>query len=78
VRRVRQNHTSYARHESERYGSRLSQSFGTVSSVPAASCCFTTVAGLLTHIAEHTQRHVGQAISAAKLSRVEGKDTGPA
>lgn len=27
----------------------------------------TTVAGLLTHIAEHTQRHVGQAISAAKL-----------
>jgi uncharacterized damage-inducible protein DinB len=29
----------------------------------------TTVAGLLTHIAEHTQRHVGQAISAAKLSR---------
>lgn len=30
----------------------------------------TTVAGLLTHIAEHTQRHVGQAISAAKWSRV--------
>jgi uncharacterized damage-inducible protein DinB len=30
----------------------------------------TTVAGLLTHIAEHTQRHVGQAISAAKLARV--------
>ena len=29
-----------------------------------------TVAGLLTHIAEHTQRHVGQAISAAKLARV--------
>ncbi len=28
----------------------------------------TTVIGLLTHIAEHTQRHVGQAISAAKLS----------
>lgn len=27
----------------------------------------TTVAGLLTHIAEHTQRHVGQAIGAAKL-----------
>jgi uncharacterized damage-inducible protein DinB len=26
----------------------------------------TTVIGLLTHIAEHTQRHVGQAISAAK------------
>ena len=29
----------------------------------------TTVAGLLTHIAEHTQRHIGQAISAAKLSK---------
>lgn len=29
----------------------------------------TTVAGLLVHIAEHTQRHVGQAISAAKLAR---------
>jgi uncharacterized damage-inducible protein DinB len=28
----------------------------------------TTVIGLLTHIAEHTQRHVGQAISAAKLA----------
>jgi uncharacterized damage-inducible protein DinB len=32
----------------------------------------TTVIGLLTHIAEHTQRHVGQAISAAKLARVSG------
>ena len=30
----------------------------------------TTVISLLTHIAEHTQRHVGQAISAAKLARV--------
>lgn len=29
----------------------------------------TTVIGLLTHIAEHTQRHVGQAIAAAKLAR---------
>jgi len=29
----------------------------------------TTVAGLLTHIAEHIQRHVGQAISAAKLAQ---------
>ncbi|MBV8732164.1 MAG: DinB family protein [Acidobacteriia bacterium] len=28
----------------------------------------TTVIGLLTHIAEHTARHVGQAISAAKLA----------
>ncbi len=27
----------------------------------------TTVAGLLTHIAEHTQRHVGEAIITAKL-----------
>lgn len=32
----------------------------------------TTVAGLLTHIAEHTQRHVGQAISAARLIRASG------
>jgi uncharacterized damage-inducible protein DinB len=30
----------------------------------------TTVIGLMTHIAEHTQRHVGQAISAAKLARM--------
>jgi len=30
----------------------------------------TTVIGLLTHIAEHTQRHVGEAICAAKLARV--------
>jgi uncharacterized damage-inducible protein DinB len=29
----------------------------------------TTVTGLLTHIAEHTQRHVGQAICAAKVVR---------
>lgn len=32
-----------------------------------------TVIGLLTHIAEHTQRHVGQAISAAKWARVMAK-----
>jgi len=30
----------------------------------------TTVIGLLVHISEHTQRHVGQAISAAKLARL--------
>lgn len=30
----------------------------------------TTVIGLLTHIAEHTQRHVGQAIVCAKLAAV--------
>ncbi len=30
----------------------------------------TTVIGLLVHIAEHTQRHLGQAISAAKLARL--------
>ena len=30
----------------------------------------TTVIGLLVHIAEHTQRHVGQAICAAHLARV--------
>jgi uncharacterized damage-inducible protein DinB len=29
----------------------------------------TTVIGLLTHVAEHTQRHVGQAISAAKWAK---------
>jgi uncharacterized damage-inducible protein DinB len=28
----------------------------------------TTVIGLLTHIAEHTMRHVGQAVNAAKLA----------
>ena len=32
----------------------------------------TTVIGLLVHIAEHTQRHVGQAIGAAKLARADG------
>jgi uncharacterized damage-inducible protein DinB len=32
----------------------------------------TTVIGLLTHIAEHTQRHIGQAISACKWARVTG------
>lgn len=30
----------------------------------------TTVIGLIVHIAEHTQRHVGQAIGAWKLTRV--------
>lgn len=30
----------------------------------------TTVIGLLVHIAEHTQRHLGQAIAAAHLARV--------
>lgn len=29
----------------------------------------TTVIGLLTHIAEHTQRHVGEAICAARIAR---------
>ena len=32
----------------------------------------TTVIGLLTHIAEHTQWHAGQAISAANWARVPG------
>jgi hypothetical protein len=31
----------------------------------------TTVIGLLVHIAEHTQRHVGQAIGAAQLARAQ-------
>jgi uncharacterized damage-inducible protein DinB len=35
----------------------------------------TTVIGLLVHIAEHTQRHVGQAISAAKSLRQHAPDT---
>jgi hypothetical protein len=30
----------------------------------------TTVIGLVVHIAEHTQRHLGQAIAAAKLARL--------
>jgi uncharacterized damage-inducible protein DinB len=30
------------------------------------------VIGLLTHIAEHTQRHVGQAIAAARLAKATG------
>jgi hypothetical protein len=37
----------------------------------------TTVIGLLTHIAEHTTRHVGEAISAAKLVRVYSSNTDP-
>ena len=32
----------------------------------------TTVIGLITHIAEHTPRHVGQAIGAAKLAKAMG------
>jgi uncharacterized damage-inducible protein DinB len=36
----------------------------------------TTVLGLLVHIAEHTQRHVGQAIAAAQLARVWAEPTG--
>ena len=35
----------------------------------------TTVIGLLVHIAEHTQRHLGQAIGAARLARVCGDDS---
>ena len=34
----------------------------------------TTVIGLLVHIAEHTQRHVGQAIAAAQLVRSQVHD----
>lgn len=37
----------------------------------------TTVIGLLTHLAEHTQRHVGQAICAAKLCRALGAAQAP-
>jgi hypothetical protein len=31
----------------------------------------TTVIGLLVHIAEHTQRHLGQAITTAKVLRAD-------
>jgi hypothetical protein len=34
-----------------------------------------TVIGLVVHIAEHTQRHLGQAISAAKLARAASRST---
>ncbi|MBK5293450.1 MAG: DUF664 domain-containing protein [Acidobacteriia bacterium] len=34
----------------------------------------TTVQGLLVHIAEHTQRHVGQAVTTARLLRLRGLD----
>ena len=37
----------------------------------------TTVMGLLVHIAEHTQRHLGQAIGAAQLARACGGDEEP-
>lgn len=37
----------------------------------------TTVIGLIVHIAEHTQRHVGQAICAAKLVRAVARDAEP-
>src|SRR5579871_2475303 len=36
----------------------------------------TTVIGLLAHIAEHTQRHAGQAIAAAKLARIGNLSAG--
>jgi uncharacterized damage-inducible protein DinB len=35
----------------------------------------TTVIGLLTHIAEHTQRHVGQAICVAKLVQAKASES---
>ena len=37
----------------------------------------TTVMGLLVHIAEHTQRHLGQAIGAAQLARKTGQEACP-
>jgi uncharacterized damage-inducible protein DinB len=36
----------------------------------------TTVAGLLTHIAEHTQRHLGQAITTAKFVAQTSRSAG--
>ena len=35
----------------------------------------TTVHGLIVHIAEHTMRHVGQAVTTAKLVRALGVST---
>jgi uncharacterized damage-inducible protein DinB len=35
----------------------------------------TTVAGLLIHVAEHTQRHVGQAITTAKVIRFQRSES---
>jgi len=32
----------------------------------------TTVGGLLVHVADHTQRHVGQAVTTAKIVAVRG------
>jgi uncharacterized damage-inducible protein DinB len=34
----------------------------------------TTVAGLLVHVADHTQRHVGQAVTTAKIIQAGGGD----
>jgi uncharacterized damage-inducible protein DinB len=36
----------------------------------------TTLGGLLVHIAEHTQRHVGQAITTAQIATANSKETG--
>jgi hypothetical protein len=38
----------------------------------------TTVGGLLVHVADHTQRHVGQAITTAKIARAQQKKGGSA
>ncbi len=37
----------------------------------------TSVGGLLVHCADHTQRHVGQAVTTAKLVRQAGRGTDP-
>jgi uncharacterized damage-inducible protein DinB len=34
----------------------------------------TTVGGLLVHVADHTQRHVGQAITTAKIVMAQRED----
>jgi uncharacterized damage-inducible protein DinB len=38
----------------------------------------TTVGGLLVHVADHTQRHVGQAITTAKIVAAQEASSGPA
>jgi uncharacterized damage-inducible protein DinB len=37
----------------------------------------TTVGGLLVHVADHTQRHVGQAITTAKIVAAQGDERSP-
>lgn len=58
----------------ERAGQRVRALIGTNLEEPRSvgrQALPTSLGGLLVHVAEHTQRHVGQAISTAKLIRAE-------